>query len=63
MKKTYTTPKNRPISITAPHQLLAGSNGGISSDGRSLSLPGGDVERRNASEAASRSSSDWDWED
>ena len=61
MKRTYTTPTTIAINVTAP-QLLTGSNGGVSSNGNSVTLQG--VGQQDASDAASRYDDDWDdWDD
>jgi hypothetical protein len=59
VKKTYISPSSRDIKVR-PIRLLVAS-GGVNATGTSVTFGG--IQKRSASEAASRSADDWDWDE
>ena len=59
MKKTYKSPTTNTIKISLPRPIVA--SGAVQDNGTKMRLQ--NIERRDASEAASRFNDDWDWED
>ena len=52
----------RVVGVNLPRLVLVSTSGGVNATGTKVTF-GGSVQKRSASEAASRSADDWDWDE